>query len=122
MAADTAPLTREDLRDELGRAFAHYATKADLADVRDELRSAMALYATKADMADLRDELRVEFNRTLTHYATKAAVADLRADLQATRAEFKADLHSQTRRMVIAVLGSVSAAAAVSGLIVRCFS
>ncbi len=119
MATDAAPLTRDDLRDELQRALTHYATKADLADLRDELRSAMAHYATKADLAELRDELRVEFNRTLTHYATKAAVADLRADVQATRAEFKADLHNQTRWMVIAVFGSVSAAAAVTGLIVR---
>lgn len=46
----------------------------------------------------------------------------MRADLQATRAEFKADLHSLTRWMVVAVLGSVTAAAAVTGLIVRFFS
>ncbi|MCY3749282.1 MAG: hypothetical protein OXG64_08305 [Chloroflexi bacterium] len=78
MAAHPAPLTRDDLRDELDRALAHYATKADL--------------------------------------------AELRAEVHATRAEFKADLHSQTRWMVIAVLGSVSAASAVTGLIVRFFS
>ncbi len=78
MAANAVPLTRDDLRDELDRALAHYATKADL--------------------------------------------ADLRADLHAARAEFKSDLHSLTRWMVIAVLGSVSAAAAVTGLIVRFFS
>ncbi|MCY3957587.1 MAG: hypothetical protein OXG65_04760 [Chloroflexi bacterium] len=78
MAAHPAPLTRDDLRDELDRALAHYATKADL--------------------------------------------AELRAVVHATRAEFKADLHSQTRWMVIAVLGSVSAASAVTGLIVRFFS
>ena len=122
MPTDAAPLTRDDLRDELQRALTHYATKADLADLRDELRSAMAQYATKADLAELRDELRVEFNRTLTHYATKADVAEMRADLHATRAEFKADLHSLTRWMVVAILGSVSAAAAVTGLIVRFFS
>ncbi|MCY3749284.1 MAG: hypothetical protein OXG64_08315 [Chloroflexi bacterium] len=86
MPADAAPLTRDDLRDELNRAFAHYATKADLADVRDQLRGAMAPYATKADLTELRDELRVEFNRTLTHYATRADVADLRADLHALEA------------------------------------
>ena len=118
MAANAVPLTRDDLRDELQRALTHYATKADLADSRDELRSAMAHFATKADLADLRDELR----RAMAHYATKADLADLRADLHATRAEFKSDLHSQTRWVVIAVLGSVSAAAAVTGLIVRFFS
>ncbi len=69
-----------------------------------------------------RDDLRDELQRALTHYATKADLADLRADLHATRAEFKSDLHSQTRWVVIAVLGSVGAAAAVTGLIVRFFS
>lgn len=98
MATDAAPLTRDDLRDELQHALTHYATKADLADLRDEL------------------------HRTMAHYATKADLAELRAELHATRAEFKADLHSQTRWMVIAVLGSVSAASAVTGLIVRFFS
>lgn len=122
VATDAAPLTRDGLRDELQRALTHYATKADLADLRDEMRRAMAHYATKADLAELRDELRIELNRTLAHYATKADVADMRADLQATRAECKADLHSLTRCMVVAVLGSVTAAAAVTGLIVRFFS
>ena len=98
MATDAAPLTRDDLRDELQRALKHCATKADLADLRDEMRRAMA------------------------HYATKADVTDMRGDLQATRAEFKADLRSQTRWMVVAMLGFVSAASAVTGLIVRSFS
>ena len=87
-------------------------------DLRDELQRALTHYATKADLAELRDEL----HRTLAHYATKADLADLRAELHATRAEFKSDLHSQTRWMVIAVFGSVSAAAAAAtGLIVRFF-
>ncbi len=30
MAADTEPLTRRDLREELDRTLRHYATKADL--------------------------------------------------------------------------------------------
>ncbi len=30
MAADTEPLTRKDLREELDRTLRHYATKADL--------------------------------------------------------------------------------------------
>ena len=98
MATDAAPLTREDLRDELQRALTQYATKADLADLRDEL------------------------HRTMAHYATKADLADVRAEIHATRAEFKADLHSLTRWMVVAVMGSVTAAAAVTGLIVRFFS
>lgn len=67
VATDAAPLTRDDLRDELQRALTHYATKADLADLRDEMRRAMAHYATKADLAELRDELRIELNRTLAH-------------------------------------------------------
>lgn len=39
MPADTAPLTRNDLRDELDRTLQHYATKADLADLRADLHA-----------------------------------------------------------------------------------
>ena len=39
MAADAAPLTRDDLRDELDRTLQHYATKADLADLRADLHA-----------------------------------------------------------------------------------
>ena len=49
---------------------------------------------------------------TLPTFATKA-------DLQAARAEWKSDLHSLTRWIVIAVLGSVTAATAITALIVR---
>ena len=39
MAVDVVPLTRQDLRDELDRTLAHYATKADLADLRADLHA-----------------------------------------------------------------------------------
>ncbi|MDE2868661.1 MAG: hypothetical protein OXR64_03200 [Chloroflexota bacterium] len=39
MPADAAPLTRNDLRDELDRTLQHYATKADLADLRADLHA-----------------------------------------------------------------------------------
>ena len=39
MATDAAPLTRDDLRDELDRTLRHYATKADLADLRADLHA-----------------------------------------------------------------------------------
>jgi len=39
MPADAAPLTRNDLRDELDRTLQHYATKADLADWRADLHA-----------------------------------------------------------------------------------
>ena len=56
---------------------------------------------------------------TLPTFATKADIQSLRAEIQASRAEWKSDLHSLTRWMVIAVLGSVTAAATITGLIVR---
>ena len=37
MAADTEPLTRKDLREELDRTLRHYATKADLHDLETRL-------------------------------------------------------------------------------------
>ena len=56
---------------------------------------------------------------TLPTFATKADVQSLKADLQAARAECKSDLHSLTRWIVIAVLGSVTAATAITGFLVR---
>ncbi len=63
---------------------------------------------------------------TLPTFATKADVHSLKADMhalrteiQASRAEWKSDLHSLTRWMVIAVLGSITAATTITGLIVR---
>ena len=38
----TAALTRAELREELDRSLAHYATKADLAELRGELKSEIA--------------------------------------------------------------------------------
>ncbi|MDE2868519.1 MAG: hypothetical protein OXR64_05000 [Chloroflexota bacterium] len=37
-----AALTRAELREELDRSLAHYATKADLAELRGELKSEIA--------------------------------------------------------------------------------
>lgn len=37
MTTETAPLTREELREELDRVLAHYATKADLAELKADL-------------------------------------------------------------------------------------
>ena len=72
------------------------------------------------------DLTAIEIERRLTAigtalptFATKADIHSLRAEIQASRAEWKADLHSLTRWMVIAVLGSVTAAATIAGLIVR---
>ena len=44
----TAALTRAELREELDRSLAHYATKADLSDLRGEM---------KAEIANLRADL-----------------------------------------------------------------
>jgi len=56
---------------------------------------------------------------TLPTFATKADVNSLKADIQAVRAEWKSDLHSLTRWMVVTVIGSVTAAATITALIVR---
>ncbi len=37
-----AALTRAELREELDRSLAHYATKADLAELRGEMKTAIA--------------------------------------------------------------------------------
>ena len=55
----------------------------------------------------------------LPTFATKADVNSLKADFQAVRAEWQSDLHSLTRWMVVTVIGSVTAAATIAGLIVR---
>ena len=72
------------------------------------------------------DLTAIEVERRLTAietmlptFATKADIQSLRAEIQASRAEWKADLHSLTRWMIVAVLGSVTAAATNAGLIVR---
>jgi len=72
------------------------------------------------------DWTAIEIERRLTAietalptFATKADIQSLRAEIQASRAEWKSDLHRLTRWMVIAVLGSVTAAATITGLIVR---
>ena len=54
-----AALTRAELREELDRSFAHYATKQDLADQRA---------AVMTEIANLRGDM-------------KAEIANLRADL-----------------------------------------
>ena len=56
---------------------------------------------------------------TLPTFATKADIQSVKVDIQAARAEWKSDLHSLTRWMVIAVLGSVTTATTITGLIVR---
>ena len=38
----SAALTRAELREELDRSLAHYATKADLAELRGEMKAAIA--------------------------------------------------------------------------------
>ena len=72
------------------------------------------------------DLTAIEIERRLTAIetmlptlATKTDFHSLRAEIQASRAEWKSDLHSLTRWMVVAVLGSVTAATAITGLIVR---
>jgi hypothetical protein len=69
------------------------------------------------------DLTAIEVERRLTAIETTLETTlptlATKADLEAARAEWKSDLHSLTRWMVIAVLGSVTAAATITGLIVR---
>ena len=58
-STSAAALTRAELREELDRSLAHYATKQDLADQRAEVMT---------EIANLRGEM-------------KAEIANLRADL-----------------------------------------
>lgn len=66
------------------------------------IETMLPTFATKADIHSLKADMHL-----------------LRAEIQASRAEWKADLHSLTRWMVIAVLGSTTAVATITGLIVR---
>ncbi|MDE2903475.1 MAG: hypothetical protein OXP73_10665 [Chloroflexota bacterium] len=65
------------------------------------------------------DLTAIEIERRLTAIETTLQTLATKADLQAMRAEWKSDLHNLTRCMVIAVLGSVTAAATITGLFVR---
>ena len=65
------------------------------------------------------DWTAIEIERRLTAIETTLPTLATKADLQAMRAEWKSDLDSLTRWMVVAVLGSVTAAATITGLIVR---
>ena len=65
------------------------------------------------------DLTAIEIERRLTAIETTLPKLATKADLQAMRAGWKSDLHSLTRWMAVAVLGSVTAAATITGLIVR---
>ena len=69
------------------------------------------------------DLTAIEIERRLTAIETTLETMlptlATKADLQAARAEWKSDLHSLTRWMVVTVIGSVTASAAITGLIVR---
>ncbi len=65
------------------------------------------------------DLTAIEIERRLTAIETTLPTLATKADLQAVRAEWRSDLHSLTRWMAVAVLGSVTAAATITGLIVR---
>ena len=69
------------------------------------------------------DLTAIEIERRLTAIETTLETMlptlATKADIQAVRAEWKSDLHSLTRWMVVSVLGSVTAAATITGLIVR---
>ena len=73
-----------------------------LTAIETTLETRLPTFATKADIQSV-----------------KADMHSLRAEIQASRAEWKSDLHSLTRWMVVAVIGSVTAAATIAGLIVR---
>lgn len=65
------------------------------------------------------DLTAIEIERRLTAIETMLPTLATKADLQAMRAEWKSDLHSLTRWMVVTVIGSVTVAATITGLIVR---
>ena len=85
----TAALTRVDLREELDRSLAHYATKEDLADQRTDLTTAIA---------NLRGEMKSE-------------IAGLRGEMKAEIANLRADL---IKWMIGLMLGSVTTAVAIA--------
>lgn len=66
------------------------------------IETMLPTFATKADIQSLKADMHL-----------------LRAEIQASRAEWKSDLHSLTRWLVIAVFGSITVAATITGLIVR---
>ena len=66
------------------------------------IETMLPTFATKADIHSL-----------------KAEMHSVKAEIHAARAEWKSDLQSLTRWMVIAVLGSITAATTITGLIVR---
>lgn len=80
------------------------------------IESLLPTFATKADIQSIRADIQA------VRAEWKSDLGTVTAELHAARAEWKSDLHSLTRWMVVAVLGSVTAAAAVTGLIVRFFS
>jgi len=84
-----AALTRNDLREELDRSLAHYATKEDLADQRSDLTTAIA---------NLRGEMKSE-------------IAGLRGEVKAEIANLRADL---IKWMIGLMLGSVTTAVAIA--------
>ena len=69
------------------------------------------------------DLTAIEIERRLTAIETTLETMlptlATKADLQAARAEWKSGLHSLTRWMVVTVIGSVTASATITGLIVR---
>ncbi|MYD92104.1 MAG: hypothetical protein F4Y02_00125 [Chloroflexi bacterium] len=65
------------------------------------------------------DLTAIEIERRLTAIETTLPTLATKADLEAMRAEWKSDLHSLTRWMVVTVIGSVAAAGTITGLIVR---
>ncbi|MYA60265.1 MAG: hypothetical protein F4X40_06885 [Chloroflexi bacterium] len=65
------------------------------------------------------DLTAIEIERRLTAIETTLPTLATKADLQAIRAEWKSDLHSLTRWIVVTVIGSVTVAATITGLIVR---
>lgn len=65
------------------------------------------------------DLTAIEIERRLTAIETTLPTLATKADLEAMRAEWKSDLHSLTRWMVVTVIGSVTAAATITALIVR---
>ena len=85
----TAALTRADLREELDRSLAHYATKEDLADQRTDLMT---------EIANLRGEMKSE-------------IASLRGEVKSEIANLRADL---IKWMIGLMLGSVTTAVAIA--------
>ena len=75
-----------------------------LTAIETTLETTLPTFATKADIQSV-----------------KAEMHSVKAEIHAARAEWKSDLQSLTRWMVIAVLGSITVATTIAGLIVRLF-